>query len=48
MAGSYNPETNAIYTPMQNLCMEPEITTDEPTPEDLYAVAFNYVLYPRQ
>ena len=45
-AGAYNPETNAIYTPMQNLCMEPYITTDEPTPEDLYALDFNYVLLP--
>lgn len=41
MAGAYNPQVNAIYQGLANLCMEPEILTDEWTPEDLYGISLD-------
>lgn len=45
-ASSYSPRTQAIYAPLQNTCMDPRITTDDPQPEDLYAISFNLRLTP--
>ena len=38
-AGSYSPETGALYVPLQNLCMSPVMTTTDPGPEDGYAIS---------
>src|SRR5690606_21141177 len=46
MSGAYNPDTNAIYQGLANLCMRPEITTDEWTPEDLYGITYPPELAP--
>ena len=40
-AGSYSPKTGALYAPLHNLCMEPEISTDDPEPDDWYAISAN-------
>ncbi len=45
-ASSYSPRTQAIYAPLQNTCMDPIITTDDPQPEDLYAISFNLKVTP--
>ncbi|MEE2775208.1 MAG: PQQ-binding-like beta-propeller repeat protein [Acidobacteriota bacterium] len=45
-ASSYSPRTQTMYLPLQNTCMEPEITTDDPQPQDLYAISFNLKLTP--
>ena len=39
--GAYSPRTNAMYMPLQNMCMEPQITTDNPTTSDGYGLVFN-------
>jgi len=46
MAGAYNPDTNAIYQSLHNLCMEPEWQTDEWVPEDLYGISLDPFLAP--
>ncbi|MDZ7799291.1 MAG: PQQ-binding-like beta-propeller repeat protein [Trueperaceae bacterium] len=46
MPGAYNPNTNAIYMPLQNMCMEPEISVAEWTPADLYGLSFNTMIAP--
>ncbi len=46
MAGAYSPQTKAVYAPLQNTCMEPEITSDAPGPADMYALAPNPRLAP--
>lgn len=46
MAGAYNPDTNAIYQGLHNLCMEPEFLVDEWTPEDLYGIAMDVFAAP--
>ena len=45
-ASSYSPRTQTMYAPLQNTCMEPVVTTDDPKPEDLYAISFNLRLTP--
>jgi alcohol dehydrogenase (cytochrome c) len=39
--GAYSPRTNALYMPLQNMCMEPQIATASPTPADGYGLVFN-------
>lgn len=46
MPGAYNPGTNAIYMPLANMCFDPEITTDEWTPADGYAITISPYLTP--
>lgn len=46
MPGAYNPDTNAIYMPLENLCTEMSISVEEWTPADLYGVDFPYELAP--
>lgn len=46
MPGAYNPDTNAMYMPLANMCFEPEITTDEWTPADGYAITISPFLTP--
>jgi alcohol dehydrogenase (cytochrome c) len=43
---AYNPATNAMYLPLQNLCGEPEIVVAEWTVEDGYGLGFRYFLAP--
>ncbi len=40
-AGAYSPLTNAIYYPLQNLCMTTQPTGDEPDVEELYQVSLD-------
>lgn len=47
-AGAYNPETNVIIEPMQNLCMNATTTTDQRDPSKVYGEKFDYVLAPNQ
>jgi len=44
--GAYSPQTNAIYMPLQNTCMDMEIATREPTPAQVYAINFNDKIAP--
>jgi len=46
MPGAYSPDTNAMYMPLANMCFEPEITTDEWTPADGYAITISPFLTP--
>ncbi len=46
MPGAYNPDTNAMYMPLANMCFEPEITTDEWTAADGYAISISPYLTP--
>ena len=46
MPGAYNPDTNAMYMPLANMCFEPEITTDEWTGADGYAITISPFLTP--
>ncbi len=46
MAGAYSPDTNAIYHGLFNMCFDPEITTDEYVPEDMYAITTDGYLAP--
>jgi PQQ-dependent dehydrogenase (methanol/ethanol family) len=39
--GAYSPRTNAMYMPLQNMCMEPQITSDNPGTSDGYGLVFN-------
>jgi alcohol dehydrogenase (cytochrome c) len=39
--GAYSPRANAMYMPLQNTCMEPEILTGEPQVADGYGLLFN-------
>ena len=36
---SFSPRTEAIYVPLQNLCMSVEMTTPNPGPGDYYAIS---------
>jgi alcohol dehydrogenase (cytochrome c) len=40
-AGAYSPLTNAIYYPLQNLCMTSQPEGDEPDVEELYMVTLD-------
>ena len=35
-AGAYSPRTNAMYMPMQNMCMKATVQTDERDPKLVY------------
>ena len=45
-SAAYSPRTQAIYAPLTNTCMYPEIATLDPQPSDLYGLAFNVVTTP--
>jgi len=38
-AGAYNPSTNTMYYPLQNMCMAATSTDDKPSLKSLYAIA---------
>ena len=43
---AYSPRTQAIYAPLTNTCMYPEIAMLDPQPSDLYGLSFNVVTTP--
>jgi len=45
-AGAYSPRTNAIYQPLQNMCMEATMRTAERDPSLVYGFRSNYILTP--
>ncbi|MGW8369256.1 MAG: outer membrane protein assembly factor BamB family protein, partial [Gammaproteobacteria bacterium] len=45
-AGAYSPRTNAIFMPLQNMCMEATMRTSERDPRLVYGFGSNYILAP--
>jgi alcohol dehydrogenase (cytochrome c) len=45
-AGAYSPRTNAMYYPMQNMCMEATTQTDERDPSLVYGFSTNHIIAP--
>jgi alcohol dehydrogenase (cytochrome c) len=45
-AGSFNPQTNTMFYPLQNMCMEATTTTDKRDPSKVYGFSSNYVITP--
>jgi alcohol dehydrogenase (cytochrome c) len=45
-AGAYSPRTNAMYMPMQNLCMNETTQTDQRDPKLVYGFSAEQVLAP--
>jgi alcohol dehydrogenase (cytochrome c) len=45
-AGAYSPRTNAMYMPMQNMCMNATTNTDERDPSKVYGFSSEYIAAP--
>jgi alcohol dehydrogenase (cytochrome c) len=45
-AGAYSPQTNAMYMPMQNMCMEATVQTGERDPSLVYGFRSEYIIAP--
>jgi PQQ-dependent dehydrogenase (methanol/ethanol family) len=45
-AGAYSPKTNAMYMPMQNMCMNATTKTDERDPKLVYGFDSEYITAP--
>jgi len=45
-AGAYNPQSNTMFYPLQNMCMEATTTTDKRDPSKVYGFSSNYVISP--
>jgi alcohol dehydrogenase (cytochrome c) len=45
-AGAYSPQTNAMYMPMQNMCMEATIQSGERDPSLVYGFRSEYIIAP--
>jgi alcohol dehydrogenase (cytochrome c) len=45
-AGAYNPQTNVMFYPLQNMCMEATTTTDQRDPSKVYGFSSKYVMAP--
>jgi alcohol dehydrogenase (cytochrome c) len=45
-AGAYSPDTNALYYPLQNMCMDATALGDEPIAEELGQLDYTYKLAP--
>jgi PQQ-dependent dehydrogenase (methanol/ethanol family) len=45
-AGAYNPTTNTMYFPMQNVCMTATTTVDGPDPSRTYGINMKQMLAP--
>jgi alcohol dehydrogenase (cytochrome c) len=43
-AGAYSPRTNAMYYPLQNMCMEATTETDQRDPERVYGISMQYTI----
>jgi alcohol dehydrogenase (cytochrome c) len=45
-AGAYSPRTNAMYMPMQNMCMNATTQTDQRDPKLVYGFSTEYIVAP--
>jgi glucose dehydrogenase len=45
-AGAYNPRTNVMYVPMQNMCGNYTVNTDKRDPSKVYALDFPTIIAP--
>jgi alcohol dehydrogenase (cytochrome c) len=45
-AGAYSPQTNTIYMPMQNMCMEATVQSGERDPSLVYGFRSEYIIAP--
>ncbi|HET7133172.1 MAG TPA: PQQ-binding-like beta-propeller repeat protein [Gammaproteobacteria bacterium] len=45
-AGAYSPKTNTMYMPMQNMCMNATVNTDERDPSKVYGFDTEYIAAP--
>jgi alcohol dehydrogenase (cytochrome c) len=45
-AGAYNPQTNVMFYPLQNMCMKVKTTTDKRDPSKVYGVSMPYEIAP--
>jgi alcohol dehydrogenase (cytochrome c) len=45
-AGAYSPRTNAMYMPMQNMCMNATTQTDQRDPKLVYGFSTEYIIAP--
>jgi alcohol dehydrogenase (cytochrome c) len=45
-AGAYSPTTNAMYYPLQNMCMTAVSNTDQRDPSKVYGLTTKYVMAP--
>jgi len=45
-AGAYNPQTNVMFYPLQNLCMNAKTTTDKRDPSKVYGLSMPVQLAP--
>jgi alcohol dehydrogenase (cytochrome c) len=45
-AGAYNPQSNTMFYPLQNMCMEATTTTDKRDPSKVYGFSSKYVISP--
>ena len=45
-AGAYNPQTNTMYMPMQNMCMTATTTVDTRDPSKVYGISMRQQLAP--
>lgn len=45
-ATAYNPDSNVLFVPLNNLCADLLAFTDEPTPADVYAADLDYYVTP--
>jgi PQQ-dependent dehydrogenase (methanol/ethanol family) len=45
-AGAYSPRTNAMYMPMQNMCMNATTQTDQRDPSLIYGFRSEYIVAP--
>jgi alcohol dehydrogenase (cytochrome c) len=45
-AGAYSPKTNAMYMPMQNMCMNATTQTDQRDPKLVYGFSSEYIAAP--
>jgi PQQ-dependent dehydrogenase (methanol/ethanol family) len=45
-AGAYNPQSNTMFYPLQNMCMEATTSTDQRDPSKVYGFSSKYVISP--
>jgi alcohol dehydrogenase (cytochrome c) len=45
-AGAYDPQTNAMYMPMQNMCMNAQVRSGERDPSLVYGFRSEYIIAP--
>jgi alcohol dehydrogenase (cytochrome c) len=45
-AGAYSPQTNAMYMPMQNMCMDATVQSGERDPSLVYGFRSEYIIAP--